>query len=330
MLSRINATPYLFQLVVDENGRLLGTVTDGDVRRAMLRGTQLDETAAVCAQRNPVTGRIGAHHENLGKLRQIARAVAFLPILDEQGIVREILISQEPKGSIATALLMAGGPGTRLGELTQRTPKPMLPVGGKPIIGHILDQLEQAGVCEIYVAVHYLPDQIERFIGERDNKVPIRLLREEKRLGTAGALSLLPPSQQGPVLVMNGDVMTQVNFQALRIFHDRHALDGTIGVARHAIEIPYGVIHQSADGAFERIEEKPRIDHFVAAGVYYLSPAFLALVAPGQPLDMPELLNLGRSAGLHAGLFPIHEYWIDVGRPNDLDAATRDHAATIT
>jgi dTDP-glucose pyrophosphorylase len=324
LLKRIDASPYLFQIVVDATGHLLGTVTDGDIRRAMLHGVGLDDPASACMQKAPITGRAGDVEGNLKKLANLGSSRSFLPVVDQSGLVCEILLGAGGEPAIKQALVMAGGPGTRLGTRTRTTPKPLLDVGGKPILEHVLANLENAAVPNIVVSVHYLADQIEAFVAQRPNRARIELVHEQHRLGTAGALRLLSTKMaREPVLIVNGDIITSVDFTALYDFHMRHGFDGTIAVARHEVDIPFGLVRYNDEGLFDRIEEKPRLTNFVAAGVYYLSPQFLALVPEGQPMDMPELLNLGKSIGLRTGLFPIHEYWTDVGRPDDLEAADR-------
>ncbi|WP_340302376.1 sugar phosphate nucleotidyltransferase [Roseobacter sp. HKCCD7870] len=325
VLERINRTAHLFQLVVDTDGRLLGTVTDGDIRRAMLTGVGLDAPASVCMKTQPLTGRIGETAKNFEKLGGIGSTRRFLPILDDQSRVAELFIGSKGDLGIATALVMAGGFGKRLGERTKCTPKPLLQVGGRPILDRVISALEDSGVPSITLSVHYLSEQIYDFVSARDNRAHIHFVEETQPLGTAGALGLVKDIERSPVLVVNGDVLTGCDFVALHDFHMRHGLDGTIGVTRYDVDVPYGVIRQDEEGFFAGIEEKPRISNFVAGGVYYLSPAFLALVPLGRPFDMPELLNSGREIGLRIGLFPIHEYWTDVGHPEDLEAADAHH-----
>lgn len=326
ILKRLSASSYLFLLVVDADGKLLGTVTDGDARRAYLRGVGLDQTAKECMQSRPIAGRLGDEDGNRRKLAQILGRIVFLPLLDEAGRVREVLYAAATAAQ-TTALVMAGGPGSRLGELTRETPKPLLRVGDKPILERILDRLESSGISTIYISVHYLAEQIEKFVAERDNLATIELLRETSRMGTAGALSRISDADDKSVLVINGDIVTQVNFTALESFHHRQGHDATITVANYEVQVPYGIVRHSEDGLFEGIEEKPRHNYMAAAGIYLLSPQFTALVPPERAMDMPELLNLGRKIGLKVGLFPIHEYWTDVGLPSDLEAAERDHVA---
>lgn len=330
VLARIDRSRYLFQVVVDDTGRLRGTVTDGDIRRAMLHGVGLDAPARACMQTRPVVGRTGDDDANYGKLHHTGSSRAFLPVVDDEGILREIHVAKsgrEPR--IHTALVMAGGPGTRLGDRTRNTPKPLLPVGGRPILDHVLEGLEASGVGTILVSVHYLAEKIESFLRERPSPARIDVVHEPSRLGTAGAIGRLgAQATRGPLLVINGDVLTQVDYAALHEFHVRHGHDATVGVARYEIDVPFGVVRYGDDGLFAGIEEKPRITNFIAAGVYYLSPQFVGLVPEERPIDMPELLNLGREIGLRIGLFPIHEYWTDLGRPDDLERAENRHRST--
>jgi dTDP-glucose pyrophosphorylase len=320
-VERLNATEHLFQLVIAPDGRLVGTVTDGDVRRAMLSGVSLDAPVDACMKRSPVSGRAGEEARNIEKLRRIGGFKAFLPVLDAEDGVVEVLAIGAPEVSVLTALVMAGGPGTRLGERTKNRPKPLLPVGERPILDQVLASLEQAGVTRIFVSVHYLADQIESFIANRSNRAEIGFVRENERRGTIGALALLPKSEIGPTLVVNGDLVTDVDWRAFSAFHTRHGFDATIGVARYEVDIPFGVVRHGPDGLFEGIDEKPRLSHFVAGGLYILGSAFAGLVPRNRAMDMPELLNQGRALGLSIGLFPIHEYWKDIGRPHDLESA---------
>ncbi len=318
VLRRIDLSPYLFQIVLDEGRRLLGTVTDGDIRRGMLHGVNLDDPVSACMHEKPITGVKGDLHGNRAKLATLGSTRSFLPVVDVNGVVSEILAATGSAG-IARALVMAGGPGCRLGERTRTTPKPLLQVGGRPILDHVLDTLEDAGIEHIAIAVHYLAEQIESFVEERDGRASISLIQETRRLGTAGALGLLDVEMQSEsLLVVNGDVITGIDLAALHDFHNRHGFEATVAVARHEVDIPFGVIRYGDDGLLDRIDEKPQISNFIAAGVYYLSPEYLALVPKDKEMDMPELLNTGKGIGLRAGLFPIHEYWTDVGQPDDL------------
>lgn len=319
---RLNASEHLFQLVVDASGRLLGTVTDGDVRRALLSGVGLEDPVRDCMHTTYVAGRKGEDIRNLER----ANGTKFLPILDADGRVCEALVPDSGLGGIETAIIMAGGFGRRLGERTASTPKPLLPVAGKPMLEHVIAGLEAAGVTTAYLTLHYLADQIRAFGEAREGTMRLKYLVEEEPLGTAGALTLIPEIASSPVLVINGDVITNADFAALYDFHARQQHDATIGVSRYEQQLPFGVVRRDAAGLFEGIEEKPTISEFVSAGVYYLEPAVLALIPRGRAVDMPEVLNAARQVGMKIGLFPIHEYWTDLGRPHDLAAAESDLA----
>lgn len=324
-LERLNATEHLFQLVVDPERRLLGTLTDGDVRRALLRGVSLDAPVEESIHRDMLVGRAGDDEQNQTHLETDDRLVTFLPVLDVDGVVVEVLLRGTQSAGIERALIMAGGFGKRLGERTRETPKPLLPVGGRPILDHVLTNLEDSGVRVSHVSVHYHGDQIRDYVAQRENRMIVEIVEEDEPLGTAGALGQISDHDRSPILVINGDVITSVDFAALHEFHVRHSLDATVGVARYDIDVPFGVVRYGPDGLLAGIDEKPRISNFIAAGVYYLSPEFAALVPEGRSMDMPELLNQGREIGLRTGLFPIHEYWTDVGRPDDLAAAEDDY-----
>jgi dTDP-glucose pyrophosphorylase len=318
-----NASPNLFQVVVDEQRRVLGTVTDGDLRRSLLRGASLASPVSDCMRSTPIVGRYGEDKAN----RILAQRAWFLPVIDQQGRLVELLIARVANLPMNRALVMAGGFGKRLGTLTQTTPKPMLPVAGRPMLDRVLEQIESAGVTQIDIAAHYLADQIKNFVKQRRSSATVSVIEETVPLGTAGALALISDRLDEPVLVANGDVLTQVDLMALHRFHAHHNYDGTIAVWRHEVEIPFGVIRQTSDGQFLSIDEKPRISNFVAAGIYYLSPEFAALTPRGRPVDMPEVITNGAKAGLRIGLFPVHEYWKDVGQPADFAAAQVDHTA---
>ncbi len=322
-MARLNLTDHQFQLVIDEGGRLLGTVTDGDIRRAILSGLDMDRSVIECMHRDVVVGQVGDDTENAALLA--ATAVTFLPVLAEDRKIVEILVTAAQATGISHALVMAGGYGRRLGERTHKIPKPLLEVGGEPILEHVLRGLEEHGVSDVCISTHYLADHVEAFLKGRNNASRMTVIYEDNPLGTAGALSLLPDVASQPILIVNGDVITSTDYDALKDFHVRHGYDATIAVTRYDVEIPFGVVRHDEDGLFQGIDEKPAETHFIAAGIYFLSPEFRALVPNETNMDMPELLNLGRGIGLRVGLFPIHEYWIDVGNPEDLAASDAKH-----
>jgi dTDP-glucose pyrophosphorylase len=317
-------TPYLFQVVIDKDRRVLGTVTDGDVRRALLRGVSIESPVTSSMHVEPIIGLDGDRADNENKIRQMGllrTTNIFMPLVDGHRQLTKILVLEHAEADQACALVMAGGKGQRLGPRTRTVPKPLIDVAGRPMLDHVLDQVEAAGITRIFVSVNHMADQIEDFVGRRKNQGSIEVVTEGEALGTAGAIGLLPDLHNGPLIVMNGDVLSDVNLQGMLDFHERHDFDATVGAAHYEYEVPFGVIRHDQSGAFEGVTEKPRHRYYVSAGINVLSPSIRALVPRGQRFDMPELLNSGRGAGLKVSLYPIHEYWTDLGRPADLDAA---------
>ncbi|GGE35162.1 hypothetical protein GCM10007276_10840 [Agaricicola taiwanensis] len=323
-LERLNRTSLLCQIVVDRSSRLAGTLTDGDVRRAILRGVGLEAQVIEAANLHPITARLDHLAEDAERLSQVRGLHVFVPAVDGDGVPREIWAATRGNEDGLTALVMAGGKGTRLGALTQSKPKPLVEAGGKPILEHVLSRLEAAGATDIHISVNYLGEQIEAYCAARQSRASLHMLWEDQPFGTAGALSLLPTSVDMPLLVVNGDVVTDIDFRALANFFEAQRLSACIAVAHHEIMIPYGVVDADESGAFRGIQEKPVVKSFVAAGIYMLHPLVYRLAKPNQRLDMPNLLNEARTAGLKVGVFPIHEYWRDVGQPADLAGADAD------
>lgn len=323
-LARIDrASPYLFQVIVDDGNHVIGTLTDGDVRRGLLHGASLDSPVEECMFRPSTVGHIDHPEDNLLK----AKNLKFLPVVDKEGRLTHVLFPGNRADGPERALVMAGGFGRRLGTLTEQTPKPMLKVGGRPILEHIVSALESANVRNIDVAVHYLADQIDVFFKQRVNQVQINLLHEDRPLGTAGAVGLVKNAENSPLLVVNGDVVTHVDYKAMHDFHIAHGYDATIACTTHDIHVPYGIAARGEDGLVKRIDEKPTYSHFVVSGIYYLSPTILALVPANERIDMPEVIDIAIAAGLRIGIFPVHEYWIDIGLPDQFDKAERDVAS---
>ena len=321
---RINQTSRLCQIIVDEDGHLVGTVTDGDIRRALLRGTTIDQSVKRCMNPSPLKGQTGAGPSNFEILATVDSEAGFLPIVDDQDRLHGVLFAERQPAQKRIAVVMAGGLGKRLGERTSALPKPLVQVGGRPMIDHCFDALEDAGYGSIYVTVNYLSEKIEDHVASQSRSAQIKCVREPEYLGTAGSLGLLRDDVMQSILVMNADVVTGVDLNALTDFHVASGKKATIGAAAYEARIPYGVIDYDSHGEFVGILEKPTVRHFVSAGIYILENEFLALLENDQPMDMPELLNAGRSVGLPIGVFPIQEYWRDLGSPKDLEQADKD------
>jgi len=313
-------------LIVNDDKRLLGTVTDGDIRRGILRGVLLDEPIHKIMHTNPTVAHLEDKPEDLYALMKL-KQLRQIPILDDHGRV----ISVEFYDFIALSsqldnwvVLMAGGLGTRLQPLTDDCPKPLLEVGGRPILQTILESCIKHGFNRFYLSVSYKAKMVEDYFGNGSRwGVDIRYIREDKRMGTAGALSLLPERPTKPFLVMNGDLLTKVNFKQLLDFHLEHCAQATMCVRDYDFQVPYGVVkiqqHRLVD-----IEEKPAQKFFVNAGIYVLEPEVLDMIPKDEFYDMPSLFM--KLVALHHEtiVFPIREYWLDIGNKVDFEQAIGD------
>ena len=322
-ISRIDAGNAQIVLVADERGVLLGTVTDGDVRRGLLRGLSLGDPVAEVMNKTPTTA---GQAEDRGAILALMkrRLVHQVPLVDDRGVVVGLETLDEllqPGRRDTPVVLLAGGLGMRLRPLTEEVPKPMLHIGEKPILESILASLTEHGFWKFFFAVNYRADVIERHFGDGSKwGVQINYLRETEKLGTAGPLSMLPDLGSDPVLVMNADILTKVNFAHLLDFHRTNSVAATVCVREHRYTIPYGVVKMN-ENLLTLIEEKPVHRTMVSAGIYVLEQQALKLLPKGGYYDMPTLLQNLVDRGLRTAGFPIHEYWLDIGRLEDLERA---------
>jgi dTDP-glucose pyrophosphorylase len=319
----IDASAMQIALVVDENNRLLGTVTDGDIRRGILRGVALELPVSEVMNPSPIVARADEPREQVLANMQ-ARQVHRIPIVDDMGRPVGIEFLEElvqPHEKDNWVVLMAGGLGRRLQPLTDDCPKPMLKVGNKPLLETIIESFAEYGFHRFYISVNYMADTIKGYFGDGSRwGVQIRYLEESERLGTAGALSLLPEMPSVPLLVMNGDVLTKVNFSQLLDFHGSHGSKATMCVREYDYQVPYGVVRMD-NHRITGIDEKPVQRFFVNAGIYVLEPSVLGAIPPKGYFDMTSLFEKLISAGSEAVVFPIREYWLDIGQLSDFDRA---------
>jgi dTDP-glucose pyrophosphorylase/CBS domain-containing protein len=323
-IAAIDRTGKGIALVVESDRRLRATVTDGDVRRAMLSGLPLDAKLADLVKARgerpaPAVAHVGASEADLVALMERAH-VRQVPLLDDDGIVVGVVVFDDLVDvPPLRAVVMAGGFGRRLAPLTEEVPKPMLPLGNRPILEHIVNQLRDAGITQVNVTTNYLREVIEQYFGDGERfGVEIAYVPEEQPLGTAGALGLV--EGEGPLLVMNADLLTRVDFRAMHQFHDEHDADMTVAVRPYDVTVPFGLV-QLDDANVTAIDEKPLLRGFVNAGIY-LVEAQARLVEPGERLDMPELIARLIGAGRRVVGFPLREYWLDIGRLADYEQAT--------
>jgi dTDP-glucose pyrophosphorylase/CBS domain-containing protein len=319
-------------LITDPQNRLVGTVSDGDVRRWVLLGQSLDTSVASFLEQKkdsayprPVTAPVGTSRAELLQLMH-DRVLRQIPLLDEQERVVDLVTMDEllPSQPLPLqAVIMAGGFGTRLRPLTVDLPKPMLPVGDRPLLEVILRQLQASGIRRVNVTTHYKAEKIiEHFGNGAKFGVQMNYVAEDTPLGTAGALGLLDRPQE-TLLVMNGDILTDVDLRALLDYHRQHAALLTVGVRKYEVKVPYGVVE--SDGPLVRkVVEKPSLTFFVNAGVYLLEPRAQSYIPAGRRFEMTDLIARLIEEKHAVACFPILEYWLDIGRLGDYDQAQQD------
>jgi dTDP-glucose pyrophosphorylase len=329
VIETIDRAQAKIALIIDDDQRLIGTVTDGDVRRGLLRGVELAGAATEIMNRHPRVAHVNDDPaDTLDMMRRnICRQV---PVIDDEGRVIALKTLEEvlavPKRP-NWVLLMAGGRGQRLRPLTDECPKPMLPIGGRPILQIILESMVRDGFERFFISLNYKREMVREHFGDGSRwNVRIEYVEEDadQPLGTAGPLGLLPPAPQHPMIVVNGDILTKVAFGALLDFHAEHASAGTMCVRDYMLEVPYGVI-AADDHRLSEIVEKPIQRFLVNAGIYVLEPHAVEMVPRGVAYDMTTLFEEIRRKGLAASVFPVREYWMDIGRIDDFNKANDDY-----
>ena len=313
--------------LVVEDEKLLGVITDGDIRRGILAGFNLGEPAKSVMNKTPLTAASSLSSKELKQLMQ-EQDILSLPIINEESKLVGLktlydTLSVEKREN--PVFIMAGGFGTRLRPLTDNCPKPMLKVGGKPMLETLINNFKSHGFYKFYISTHYLPEVIENHFGDGSSfGIEITYVYEEKPLGTGGALSLLPETlPKEPLIMINGDILTNVDFGKVLDFHIEQRCDATMCVRDYEIKVPFGVIegegHEITD-----IVEKPTYRYFVNAGIYVISNHIIESLPSNERLDMPTLFEQKQRSGHKTLKFPIHEYWLDVGRHDDFNKAQTD------
>lgn len=310
-------------LVVNDAGELQGTISDGDIRRGLLRGLDLNSPVSSIVHRDALLVPRGMARETVVQL-MVANKIHQIPVVDEHRHVVGLHLWDEitvPPIRPNLMVIMAGGVGTRLRPHTENCPKPLLPVAGKPMLEHIIDRARMEGFTHFVLAIHYLGSMIEEYFGNGERwQVEIEYLREEFPLGTAGALGLLHPRPTEPFVVTNGDVLTDIRYGELLDFHTRHGAAATMAVRLHEWQHPFGVV-QTRGVEIVGFEEKPVARTHINAGVYVLEPEALNNLAVDAPCDMPALFERLQAQSMRTVAYPMHEPWLDVGRPEDLAIA---------
>ena len=312
-------------LAVSGGNRLAGTLTDGDIRRAFLKGLKLDGVIDDVINRNPLAVPPEIRPDLVLQLMQINK-IHQLPIVDQEGVVVGLHVWDSiiaPRAIENIMVIMAGGKGTRLRPHTENCPKPMLEVAGKPMLQHIIEKAIANGFQNFLISLHYLGHMVEEHFGD-GSKFGVRIdyLREESPLGTAGCLSLMPQIPALPFIVTNGDVLTDIHYKEFLDFHNRHEASATMAVRQYEIQNQFGVV-QTKGVEIEAFEEKPIYRSHVNAGIYVLDPGALSFLEYRQHCDMPTLFERVKEGSGRTIVYPMHEPWLDVGRPEDLASARK-------
>ena len=326
-LQTINNGGLQIAIVVDENDALVGTVTDGDIRRGLLNGLDLNSSVSLVVHKSPSIASVGDTKESILKIA-LAKKLHKIPLVDELGKlvgIEDIEDIIKPVGKTNRVILMVGGLGTRLRPLTQDTPKPMLKVGNKPILQTIVEKFAEYGFVNITMCVNFNASIIRDYFGDgKEFGVNIDYVLEQKRMGTAGALSLLKERPSEPFFVMNGDLLTNVNFEHIFNYHVLNKATATMCVREYDYEVPYGVVKMN-DNKIVEITEKPVQKFFVSAGIYMLSPEILDLIPQDEFYDMPTLFEKLIKLSKNVISFPIREYWLDIGRMEEYQRANEEY-----
>ena len=324
----IDETTMQFAAVVNDEMNLLGTVTDGDIRRGILKGLALESPISEVMNHYPFCGQVGKQAFYYRKQMRM-RKLKQLPIVSETNILQHILFSEDLE--LATkkdnkVILMVGGLGTRLHPLTETVPKPMLNVGNKPILETIIEGFKNFGFTNFVLCVNYKKELIIDYFQDGSHLgINIEYIEETKRLGTAGALSLLSEKPMEPFFVMNGDLLTKINFEQLLDFHNETKSTATMCVREYKYQVPYGVI-ETDNHKLLSIVEKPIHKSFVNAGIYVLDPNILDHVPNDMFYDMPDLFKELISREEEVSAFPLREYWLDIGQLDDYEQANGDYS----
>jgi len=324
----LNVESLQIALVVNNADQLIGTITDGDIRRGLLKHYRLDTPVIDFMFTSPTLASVNETKEEV--LEKMNKAgILQIPIVDENNQIVGLETLQhllEKKRLDNPVFLMAGGFGTRLQPLTNHTPKPLLTVGNKPILETILDQFIEVGFHNFYISTHYKADMVREHFGDGGNwDVTINYIHESKPLGTAGALGLLPNDLPDmPIMMMNGDLLTKVDFSDLLKFHLESGGEATMCVREYDFQVPYGVVTAN-DHKVASIVEKPIHKFFVNAGIYVLSPQLISRVDGNSYLDMPHMLQERIDVDGQVNMFPVHEYWLDIGQMEQFETAQLDY-----
>lgn len=322
-LDQLGSDAILF--VVDAKNKLLGSLTDGDLRRGFIKGLGFENNILEFVQNNPKY--ILENEYNLDSLEDYKnKFIKVLPIINSEGIIIDVLNFRTRSTLIpADAVLMAGGEGKRLRPLTEKTPKPLLKVGEKPIIEYNIDRLKNVGIKNIHLSVNYLAEQLIDYFGDGDQKaLNIKYIKEDKPLGTIGSILLVNDFKHEDILVMNSDLLTNIDFaDFFKTFKDTNA-DMAVAATSYHVDVPYAVLEVNEINAVKSLKEKPRYTYYSNAGIYILKKEMLKLIPSGEFFDITDLMERILEMNLKLITYPINGYWLDIGKHEDYKKAQED------
>lgn len=326
-LKIIDSGAMQIAVIVDDDLRLIGTLTDGDIRRGLLKNLSLEDSIESIIFKTPTVAKVSDTKEEVLK-KALLKKIHQIPIVDDENRVvglKEIEELVKPQIKSNKVILMVGGLGTRLRPLTDNTPKPMLKVGNKPILQTIVEKFAECGYVNIVMCVNYKSHIIEDYFGDGSKfGVTIEYILEKERMGTAGALSLLEKLPSEPFFVMNGDLLTNINLEYLHEYHILNNSTATMCVREYDFQVPYGVVNLDNNKILS-IDEKPIHKFFVSAGIYMLSPEVLNYIPQNEFYDMPTLFEKLIGENKNTVSFPLREYWLDIGRVEEFEKANSEY-----
>lgn len=322
-LDKLGSDAILF--VADDLNKLTGSLTDGDLRRGFIKGLGFDNPIADFIQGNPKF--IFDDEYNQAKLEDFKdRNFKIIPILNRENQIVDILNFREKSTIIpADAVIMAGGKGTRLRPLTEKTPKPLLIVGDKPIIEYNIDRLAKIGVENIHISINYLGEQLEDYFGDGSNKkLNIKYLKEDKPLGTIGSILLADEFEHEDIFVMNSDLLTNIDFADFYKSYKESGADMAVAATSYHVDVPYAVLETDGKNKVKSLKEKPRYTYFSNAGIYLMKKSLLEMIPKDEFYDITDLMENVLSMDNILLTYPINGYWLDIGKPEDFKKAQED------
>lgn len=322
-LKHINALAPepLVLFVVDEEQRMVGTLTDGDSRRALIAGASVDDKASKIMLRNFRSMRL----EDLANVAEIRHQkemkMKLVPVLDEANHIVEIINLEKYKTRLPIdAVLMAGGKGERLRPLTEKTPKPLLPVGGKAIIDHNIDRLISYGLKHINVTINYLGEQLEEHFRTPRGGIQVQTIREPKCLGTIGSIRFVKEFYNDTILVMNSDVFTNINYEDFYLHFKEHDAEMSVAAVPYTISVPYGIFDLEGRN-IQGLIEKPTYNYYANAGIYLIKRSALGVIPEYTFFNATDLIEKFIAEGKKVIRFPLNGTWIDIGNPQEYQKA---------